>query len=94
MAKKTRSPEPHPDDFMLVTVSLEFQAKLNPEVGDPPPLDATSATEYTLRAEEAADYLEEVVRAIRERRLTASWCKKAPKMPLELASESKKQRKK
>src|SRR5262249_33148923 len=68
MAKKMGKPEPHPDDFMLVTVSLEFRAKLNPEVSDPSPFDTTEI-EYTLPAAEAADYLEKVLAAIRERRL-------------------------
>ena len=68
MARKLGRPEPHPDDFMLVTVSLEFRAKINPDVSDPPPFD-TTALEYTLSAAEAADYLEKVVGAIRERRL-------------------------
>ena len=68
MAKKTERPAPHPDDFMVVALSLAFQAKLNPEVDDPPPFDATEIEE-TFRAADAADYLEKVVSAIRERRL-------------------------
>jgi hypothetical protein len=57
MNKKMGSPEPHPDDFMLIAVSVEFRARLNPEVSDPPPFDTTTAIEYTLAAAEAADYL-------------------------------------
>jgi hypothetical protein len=68
MAKKTDRPAPHPDDFMIVTVSLAFQAKLNPGVADPLPLDATEI-EGTFSAADAAEYLEKVVSAIRERRL-------------------------
>jgi hypothetical protein len=68
MAEKPRRPQPHPDDFMLVSVALEFRAKLNPEANDPPPFEAT-AIEYTPPAAEAAEYLESVARAIRERRL-------------------------
>ena len=68
MAKKTERPAPHPDDFMIVAVSLAFQAKLNPEVDDPPPFDAVEI-EQTFTAADAADYLEKVVSAIRERRL-------------------------
>ncbi len=68
MAKKTTKPEPHPDDFMLVTVSLEFRAKPNPEVSDPPPFD-TTGIQYTMAATEAADYLERLASAARERRL-------------------------
>jgi hypothetical protein len=68
MAKKTERPAPHPDDFMIVAVSLAFQAKLNPEIDDPPPFDGNEIEE-TFRAADAADYLEKVVTAIRERRL-------------------------
>lgn len=68
MVKKTGKPEPHPDDFMLVTVSLEFRAKPNPEVSDPLPFD-TTAMEYTMAAADAADYLERLASAARERRL-------------------------
>jgi hypothetical protein len=53
---------------MIVTVSLAFRAKLNPEVDDPPPFDAT-AFEETFAAADATYYLEKVVGAIRERRL-------------------------
>ena len=67
MAKKTERPVPHPDDFMIVGISLAFQAKLNPD-DDGPPLH-TTAIEETFTAADAADYLEKVVSAIRERRL-------------------------
>ena len=56
---------------MCVTVSLQFRAKLNPDVDDPLPFDITEATSYCLPAAEAADYLEQVAKAIRERRLYA-----------------------
>ena len=68
MAKKTERPAPHPDDFMVVGVFLAFQAKLNPDVDDPLPLDATEIEE-TFSATDAADYLEKVLSAINERRL-------------------------
>ena len=68
MVKKTQRPTAHPDDFMIVAVSLAFQAKLNPEVDDPLPLDATEIDE-TFSAADAVDYLEKVVSAIRQRRL-------------------------
>jgi hypothetical protein len=32
LVTKTERPELHPDDFMIVSVSLAFRAKLNPEV--------------------------------------------------------------
>jgi hypothetical protein len=68
MTKKTERPEPHPDDFMIVTLSLEFRAKPNPKVEDPLPFELT-ASQYTPPIEEAADYLDNVVDAIRGRRL-------------------------
>jgi hypothetical protein len=68
MSEKPIKPIPHPDDFMVVTLSLEFRAKPNPEVEDPLPFEL-SASEYTPPNVEAADYLEKVVNAIRERRL-------------------------
>jgi hypothetical protein len=68
MAKKTERPAPHPDDFMVVSVGLAFQAKLNPDVDDPPPFHTTEI-ENTFSAADAANYLEKVVSAIRERRL-------------------------
>jgi hypothetical protein len=56
----------HPDDLMVVTVSLEFQAKIGekdaPEFG-------TTAVELCLPAAEAAAYVQEVLDAIKGRRL-------------------------
>ena len=69
MAERKERPRPHPDDFMIVTVSLEFRAKPNPKSSDPPPFDATAVIEYALSAAEAAEYLEKLVSAIRDRRL-------------------------
>jgi hypothetical protein len=68
MAKKTERPTQHPDDLMAVSICLAFQAKLNPDDDGPPPLH-TTAIEETFTAADAADYLEKVVSAIRERRL-------------------------
>jgi hypothetical protein len=68
MAKKAEQPVPHPDDFMVVGIYLAFQAKPNPEVEDPQQLDVTEMEE-TFGAADAADYLERMVSAIRERRL-------------------------
>ena len=68
MAKKTERPTQHPDDLMAVSICLTFQAKRNPDDDDPPPLH-TTAIEETFTAADAADYLEKVVGAIRERRL-------------------------
>jgi hypothetical protein len=66
--KKPERPTPHPDDLMLVAVSLAFQAKVNPNVEDPPPFESAEI-EQAFSAADAADYLERVVVAIRERRL-------------------------
>jgi hypothetical protein len=68
MAKKTERSTQHPDDLMAVSICLTFQAKLNPDVEDPQPLDSIGIEE-TFSAANAADYLEKVVSAIRERRL-------------------------
>ena len=68
MAKKTERPTSHPDDLMAVSICLTFQAKLNPDDDNPPPLH-TTALEETFDAADAADYLEKVVSAIRARRL-------------------------
>jgi len=68
MAKKTELPAPRPDDLMIVTISLAFQAKPNPEVDDPPPFDSI-AIEQTFAAADATDYLEKMIGAIREGRL-------------------------
>ena len=68
MAKKSEPSKLHADDFMVVSVGLTFQAKPSPDDDDPPPLH-TTAIEETFTAADAADYLEKVVGAIRERRL-------------------------
>ena len=51
-----------------VTVALKFNAQVNPKDDGAPPLGVTE-TEITLEAVEAADYLEQVLAAARERRL-------------------------
>jgi hypothetical protein len=58
----------HPDDLMVVTVSLEFQAKINPEDKRAPEFE-TTAVELCLPAPEAGDYVQEVLDAIKGRRL-------------------------
>jgi hypothetical protein len=68
MAKKTERPTQHPDDLMAVSICLAFQAKLNPDDDGPPPLHGI-AIEETFTTADAADYLEKVIGAIRERRL-------------------------
>ena len=59
---------PHPDDLIVVGIYFAFQAKLNPNIADPPPLLAPEL-EQTFEAVDAADYLDRVSEAIRERRL-------------------------
>jgi hypothetical protein len=68
MTKKTERAERHADDLMVVTLSLELRAKLNPEAVDPLPFDMAEF-QSTLPAGAAVDFLEKVVSAIRERRL-------------------------
>ena len=59
---------PHPDDFIEVHATLKFRAKVNPEATDPAPVVWTDVG-IELSAAHAADFLEDVVRATRERRL-------------------------
>lgn len=58
----------HPDEMMTVSVSLDFTAELNPELDDVPSL-GTVSVECTLGTADAAVYLEDVIAAIRGRRL-------------------------
>jgi hypothetical protein len=68
MSEEPTNPVPHPDDLIVVGIYFAFQAKLNPDIDDPMPLYAPE-TEQTFTAAEAADYLDKVSEAIRERRL-------------------------
>ena len=68
MSDDPKKTTPHPDDLIVVGIYFAFQAKLNPDVADPLPLLATEL-EQTFEAAEAADYLDKVSDAIRERRL-------------------------
>ncbi len=72
MPKKTKPPTSHPDDLLVVSVCLTFQAKLNPDDDDPPPFDATEL-EQSFGVRDAGDYLEKVIVAIRERPLYGSF---------------------
>jgi hypothetical protein len=69
MSEEPTNPVPHPDDLIVVGIYFAFQAKLNPNVDDPMPLYAPEL-EQTFAAAEAADYLDKVSAAIRERRLS------------------------
>jgi hypothetical protein len=68
MSEEPTKSVPHPDDLIVVGIYFAFQAKLNPNIDDPMPLYAPEI-EQTFEAAEAADYLDQVTRAIRERRL-------------------------
>jgi hypothetical protein len=68
MSEEPTNPVPHPDDLIVVGIYFAFQAKLNPNIDDPMPLYAPEI-EQTFDAAEAADYLDKVSKAIRERRL-------------------------
>jgi hypothetical protein len=68
MITKPKKPMPHPDDFIVIGISLTFQAELNPEAQDPPALDVIEILE-TMGTAEAPEYLEKVVSAVRDRRL-------------------------
>lgn len=83
MTKKPKkgSREAHPDDFMVVSIGFDFQAKPNPTVRDVPPVDALTAEICLPAEEETAEFLEQIAKAIRERRLygfVAQWCAEAP----------------
>src|SRR5690349_15175819 len=47
----------YPDDLMVVTVSLEFRAKINPEKTDAPAFETTSVA-LCLPASESAEYVQ------------------------------------
>ena len=68
MPKKTEKSPTHPDDFMVVTIGLAFNAKVNPKSDEPPRL-GTTEVEISLPAPQAVDYLEQVLSAIRGRYL-------------------------
>lgn len=68
MAKKAERPASHPDELMTVSICLTLQAKPNPHADDPPPFHTTEL-EQTFRAADAADFLDKVVGAVRERRV-------------------------
>ena len=68
MSEEQTKSVPHPDDLIVVGIYFAFQAKLNPNIEDPMPPYAPEI-EQTFEAPEAADYLDKVTDAIRERRL-------------------------
>ena len=51
MSQRSAKSTKHPDDFMVVSVSLQFQAKHNPDVADPQPLDFTELENTFLAAD-------------------------------------------
>jgi hypothetical protein len=70
-----------PDDLMFLSVRLQFQAKLNPDVQNPQPVEITEI-ENTFSAADAAPYLEEVLAAIRGRRLYGHMMQEAAEGPV------------
>jgi hypothetical protein len=81
MSKKRKKLNKHPDDFMVVSVSLQFRAKLNPDIKDPQPFEITEIEQNFLAAD-AAGYLEEVLSAIRDRRLYGFMTQEAAEAPV------------
>ncbi|WP_057851032.1 hypothetical protein [Bradyrhizobium valentinum] len=81
MPRKSKKSSPHPDDFMVVSVTLQFQAKPNPNAEDPPPFDFTELQE-TFLAVDAAEYLEKILAAIRDRRLCGFMTQQAAESPV------------
>jgi hypothetical protein len=73
---------PHPDDFMLIQIGFDFRAKENPANAEPWPVHGPTGIEVCRQAnEETAKWLEEIARAIRERRLygfMAQFCAETP----------------
>lgn len=59
---------PHPDDFMVVTISLEIRAKTNPDFDDPSDVGII-AHKRVLAASRVEEFLAQVLSAVRERRL-------------------------
>jgi hypothetical protein len=79
MSEEPQKSAPHPDDLIVVGIYFAFQAKLNPKIDDPMPLYAPEI-EQTFEAAEAADYLDRVTCAIRERRLFGFFSKSRRKV--------------
>jgi hypothetical protein len=68
MKKKAEQPVSHPDDLIVVGIRFSFQAKENPDGDDRLPLPAVDI-EQTFEAPDSVEFLDEVVAAIRDRRL-------------------------
>ena len=80
--KPVKAAAAHPDDFMVVTIELDFRAKVNPDKADPPPMASTSVTVCLPAEEDTADFLEDVAEAIRERRLYGFMVQEAAESPV------------
>ena len=75
--------QPHPDDFMVVNIGLEFRAKENPANTDPHPLDGPADVMICLPADgETAELLEDIAKAIRERRLYGFMAQESAESPV------------
>ena len=82
LVKPVEAAAPHPDDFMVVTIDLEFRAKVNPDKPAPPPMDSISVTVCLPAEEDTADFLEDIAEAIRERRLYGFMVQEAAESPV------------
>lgn len=72
-----------PDDFMVVTIGLEFRAKQNPDVADPMPMDGPMSIDVCLPAEEkTAAFLEQIAEAIRDGRLYGFMAQQHAELPV------------
>jgi len=83
LTRHNTPPDPHPDDFMLITIEVDFQAKVNPDSKEPMPVDGCGPMQYSLPADpNTADYLEGIAKAIRERRLYGWLQQECAEMPV------------
>lgn len=79
----TELKQPHPDDFMVVMIGLEFRAKENPANNYPHPLDSVTSYTVCLPAEDdTADWLEDIAEAIRNRTLYGFMAQEAATNPV------------
>jgi hypothetical protein len=72
----------HPDDFFAITVCLEFRAKTNPTIIDPMPIDGTVEWSCTEAPPKAVIILQQVIDAIREKRLYGFMMQESAKNPV------------
>jgi len=73
----------HPDDFMSVTISIDFDAKANPMNPDTEKMIPLSM-QFTLPANEISEDLQDILDAIEERRLYGFVCQRCAQMNIEV----------